>query len=123
MAIPLDELPAYFNAAIGVTAFKFGLSVRRLSLDVKGGRRDRPQLASLSEYIRSRSYIANPDDSTFNYVTVLLSGAVGRVIGLEEYLGYPDPHLERNRLERAYLAEAGQCREQETDSAFAIIVA
>jgi hypothetical protein len=122
MPIGADHLAAYFNAAIGVTAFEFGVPLRRLSLEVKSGRRDRPQFGSLKEYISTNIGRFDCIDAALNYTTVLLSGGVGRVIGLEAYLAYPEPHLEMARLERAYLAEARLCREPETDRAMAIAI-
>jgi len=123
MPIGAEELAAYFNAAIAVTAFHVELPVRRISVELYCGRRGRPQLAPLNEYVHSRRFQRNPDKSTCDYVTALLSGAVGRVIGLESYLGYSEPHPELRRLRQAYLKEALLCRERETDKAYAIIVA
>ncbi len=123
MPISPDELAAYFNAAVAVTAFDFDLPVRRISLTVRAGRRDRPQLASLKQYIASRVDRFNCIDSAADYVTVLLSGPVGRVLALENYLAYKEPHLEVARLERGYLEEARLCREPATDTAMAVTVA
>ena len=122
MPISPDELAAYFNAATVVTGFELGVSVRRISLKATAGIRDRPRLMSLKEYIEARIGDFDCIDAAVNYVTVLLSGAAGRVIGLEEFMAYPKPHLEMGRLVRAYMAEAHQCLEPETDSALAIII-
>src|SRR4051812_23391945 len=89
MPIEPDQSAAYFNAAIAVTATTFDLPVRQLSLKILGGRRFRPKLMLFSEYLPRRGRIYASDRCLREYVTVLLSGSVGRMLAIEEYLGLP----------------------------------
>lgn len=122
MPINPEQLALYFNAGIATAAFEFGVTVHRISLRLNAGKRDRPRLTPLRQYVQSRPSGRDPLQPYVDFCTVLLAGSAGRLIGLEAYLAYPKPHLDNLRLERAHLAEAGLCLEPETDRAFSIIV-
>jgi hypothetical protein len=120
--VNIELLPAYFNAGMAVAAFEYGVKVHQLSLRVRDGKRDRPKLASLDDFLRERNQPTIDVRGYFDYATVLVSGTVGRLIGLEDHLDLPELNIERLRLERAFLHEACLCNEQETDRALTIIV-
>jgi hypothetical protein len=123
MPISPDHLATYFNAGMATAAYEFGVAIRRISLQVNAGIRERPQLMPLATFVASRRKMSTPNQAYIDYATVLLAGSAGRCLGLEAYLAYPRPHLEMERLQRAYLCEAALCLEPETDRAFSIIVA
>lgn len=122
MPIGPEDLAAYFNAGIAISGSRFGITVRRLSLRVENKKRVRPSLTPLSHYLRGVKNPSHRAQIAREYATVLLSGTVGRFIGVEHYLAYAFPSIEIVRLERGYLLEARQCIEPETDQAFGIIV-
>src|SRR3954447_10096959 len=123
MSIESSHLAAYFNAAIAVAAFAVDLRVQRVRVELYGGRRGRPRLMLLAEYVRRRSRGFTFDRCIREYVMVLLAGTVGRALAIEAELGLPAVHPERSRLKRAYRLEAQACREPETDRAYATVVA
>ena len=123
MSIPAEELAAHHNAAIVVAAYHCDVKVVIASIKLHRGRRRRPVLMPAADYFRSRAPGRSSCEAASDYVTTLLAGTVGRVLALESYLGLADLHPELLRLRRAYLAEALECREPETDAAFALILA
>lgn len=105
-----------------MAAHHHGVAVERLSLAVQHGRRDRPRLAPLAVYVKSRRNAGDPLQACADYALVLLASSAARFVGLEAHLGYPRPHVDLSRLLRGHLAEAALCVEPETDRAFSIIV-
>lgn len=122
MPINPDWLAAYFNAGLATIAYEYGIAVERLSLRVRDGRRDRPRVQPLQEYVKFQAGGEDPMLPFVGYATTLLAGSAGRFIGLDAHLAYPRPHIDQDRLKRAHLAEAQMCLEPETDRAFALIV-
>ncbi len=122
MPINPDQLAAYFNAATAVTAARYDVPIRRISLTVKNKRRRRPELMPLGEYVGSRKKGSRAVQPYIDYATVLIAGSAGRLLGLESHLAYDHPCVETARLERAYLTEATLCFDPDTDFAFAIVV-
>jgi hypothetical protein len=123
MPIPAEELAAHHNAAIVVAAYHYDVTVVSASIKLHRGRRGHPVLMSQADYFASRVPGRSSREAASDYVTTLLAGTVGRVLALEFYLGLEELHPELLRLRRGYLAEAFECREPETDAAFAMILA
>jgi hypothetical protein len=76
----------------------------------------------LSTHLQGKSGAANRRKAYQDYAKTLLAGNVGRLLGLEEFLGLSHANAERYRLERGYRYDSSLCGEPETDLAFAIIV-
>lgn len=122
MPINPEFLATYFNAATAAAAVRYGVRIKRISLKLRNGRRERPRLMPLTDYVQAYRGAIGVGQAHVDYATTLLAGSVGHWLGLERHLAYSRPQADLGRLEQAHLAEALMCAEPETDRAFAIIL-
>ena len=121
--ISVDQLAAYSNSALAVVGVEYGVSIHRLSIRVKNRRRERPTITKFSTFVQNCVGHESKINACEDYVTVLLAGSVGRLLGLERHLCYPGNCIELFRLERAFKQDALQCHEPETDFAYSLAFA
>lgn len=121
--IPPHFLAAHFHAGTAVLALEHGVGVVRLGLRVVNGCRERPRLTSIDEYLKACQTGKSRGQAYFDYATALIGGQVGRLLGLERFLGYSPKCFERALLVRALRADALACFEREPDRVYALAAA
>lgn len=117
-----DFLDACSLAGVGVMAAKFGVRVNSLALRSATGRKSVPTIVPFTYFAQDLDTAATTA-ACRDYITVLMAGSVGRLLGLEHYLGVRPDSFDRKLIAHGLMCESTQGRYVESDLAFSLAFA
>lgn len=120
--IASDFLNACSLAGIGVMAVEFEVRVNRLTLRSATGRKSAPTLTPFTYYAQDLDAAATTA-ACQDYVTVLMAGSVGRLLGLEYHLDSRPDSFDRKFIAHGFMLESTQGCYAESDVAFSLAFA